>query len=48
MHQDEGSYSFGTDISRTGNAISRFVDELKAGNASRMLHWEEEQSVCST
>jgi hypothetical protein len=47
MHQDERSYPFGTDISRTGKAISRFVDELKAGNARSMLHWEQKQGVCS-
>jgi len=47
MRQDERSYSFGTDISRTGKAILHVLDELKAGHASRMLHWKQKQGVCS-
>ncbi len=48
MHQDERSYLCGTDIARTRYAISRFVDERKAGHASSMLHWEQKQGVYST
>jgi hypothetical protein len=48
MHQDERSSPFGTDITRTRDAISPVLDERKAQDASSMLHWEQKQGVCST
>jgi hypothetical protein len=43
-----GATYVGTDIARTGYAISRFVDKLNAGQTRSMLHWEQKQGVCST
>ena len=47
MHQDERSSPFGMDISRTRDAISRFLDKRNAGQTSSMLHWEQKQGVFS-
>jgi hypothetical protein len=38
MHQDERSYPFGTDISRRGHTISRFLDKRNAEQTGSMLH----------
>ncbi len=38
MHQDERSYSFGTGIARTRDAISQVLDERKAGQTRSILH----------
>ena len=43
MHQDERSSPFGTDITRTRDAISHILDERKAGQTSSMLHWKQKQ-----
>ena len=47
MHQDERSYPFGTDIARTRDTISRFLDKRNAGQTSSMLHWGQKQGVFS-
>src|SRR5260370_24289638 len=47
-HAEQRSSLCGTDIARTGDAISRFLDKHNAGQTGSMLHWEQKPGMYST